>query len=104
MKWQCSEYPRVLKVNNSNDCMRLYVSKLWYAKQLPNPLRYTLYNSTKDTDQKLFYMQGPRHLKGPLVMEICGHWNSRTGNRQIINLTIMKYEVMKLIIILKIMK
>ena len=53
--------------------MRLYVSKLRYAKQLPNPLRYTLYNSTKDTDQKLFYIQGPQHLKGPLVMEICGH-------------------------------
>ena len=29
--------------------------------------------STKDTVQKLFYIRESRHLKGPLVMGICGH-------------------------------
>ena len=44
----------------------------------------------KDPVQKLFYIRESWHLKGPLVMEICGHRYSRIGNRQIINLTLMK--------------
>ena len=51
--------------------------------------------STKDTVQKLLYIRESRHLKGPLVMGICGHWNSRIGDCQIINLTIMKLWTVK---------
>ena len=46
--------------------------------------------STRDTVQKLFYIRESPHFKGPLVMGICGHWDSRTGDNQIINLAIMK--------------
>ena len=58
-------------------------------KQLPNPRR--LY-STKYTIQKLFYIWKPQHLKGPLEMGICDHWNIGTENRQVKNLTIMKLQ------------